>query len=210
MEAFHYRYHPLFARALEVVHGGELGEVPRIETWMCFPLLPKGDIRWDLSLAGGTLMDVGCYAIHQLPPRRRRARGGVGRGQERSPGVDRSPRPSSAIPSGTTGRIQVSMLSPAPARARRAGHGRATACCASPTPPAPQVVPPLLGHAPRRDAAASGSAATPSYLYQLRAFAGAVLRDEPFPTGVDDAIANMRVIDAVYRAAGMEPRTPTA
>ena len=49
-----------------------------------------------------------------------------------------------------------------------------------------------------------------SYLYQLRAFAGAVLRDEPFPTGVDDAIANMRVIDAVYRAAGMEPRTPTA
>jgi predicted dehydrogenase len=46
-------------------------------------------------------------------------------------------------------------------------------------------------------------------LAQLRAFAGAVLRNEPFPTGVEDAIANMRVIDACYAAAGLPRREPT-
>jgi hypothetical protein len=29
------------------------------------------------------------------------------------------------------------------------------------------------------------------------------------PTGTGDAVANMAVIDDVYRAAGMDPRRPT-
>jgi predicted dehydrogenase len=45
-----------------------------------------------------------------------------------------------------------------------------------------------------------------TYPHQLRAFTAAVQHGTPFPTGTDDAIANMAVIDAVYRAAGMEPR----
>jgi predicted dehydrogenase len=45
-----------------------------------------------------------------------------------------------------------------------------------------------------------------TYACQLRAFAGAVLRGEPIPTGPEDAVKNMRVIDAVYRAAGLPPR----
>jgi predicted dehydrogenase len=48
-----------------------------------------------------------------------------------------------------------------------------------------------------------------TYLHQLRAFAGAVLRGEPIKTGTSDAIANMRVIDAAYEAAGLERRQPT-
>jgi predicted dehydrogenase len=45
-----------------------------------------------------------------------------------------------------------------------------------------------------------------SYTYQLRAFAAAVLRGEPVLTTPEDAVANMRQIDAVYRAAGLPPR----
>jgi predicted dehydrogenase len=45
-----------------------------------------------------------------------------------------------------------------------------------------------------------------TYSCQLRAFAGAVLRGEPIATGPDDAVKNMRVIDAVYRAAGLPRR----
>src|SRR5204863_5015745 len=37
MEAFHWRYHSLAARMLEVVRSGELGDVRHVETWMCFP-----------------------------------------------------------------------------------------------------------------------------------------------------------------------------
>src|SRR5207302_1884314 len=41
MEAFHWRYHPLAQRMVDVVNSGELGTVKRIETWMCFPLLKR-------------------------------------------------------------------------------------------------------------------------------------------------------------------------
>jgi predicted dehydrogenase len=45
-----------------------------------------------------------------------------------------------------------------------------------------------------------------TYTHQLRAFAAAVLGGSPAPTGPDDAVANMRVIDAAYRAAGLRVR----
>jgi predicted dehydrogenase len=45
-----------------------------------------------------------------------------------------------------------------------------------------------------------------TYTHQLRAFAAAVRSGAPLPTGPADAVANMRVIDAVYRAAGLRPR----
>jgi predicted dehydrogenase len=48
-----------------------------------------------------------------------------------------------------------------------------------------------------------------TYTYQLRAFAAAVLRGEPLLTPPSDSIANMRVIDDVYRAAGLQPREPS-
>jgi predicted dehydrogenase len=46
----------------------------------------------------------------------------------------------------------------------------------------------------------------PTYAYQLDAFCDAVLRGQPALTTADDAVANMAVIDAVYRAANMHPR----
>jgi len=33
---------------------------------VCFPLPRFSDIRYDYALAGGALMDVGCYAVHAL------------------------------------------------------------------------------------------------------------------------------------------------
>src|SRR5262249_7434716 len=53
MEAFHWRYHPMAARMLEVIASGELGDVRRIEAALCFPLPMFKDIRYQLDLAGG-------------------------------------------------------------------------------------------------------------------------------------------------------------
>ena len=47
-----------------------------------------------------------------------------------------------------------------------------------------------------------------TYAYQLDAFAAAVLRGEPVKTTPEDAIENMSVIDAIYRAAGLSIRMP--
>jgi len=49
-----------------------------------------------------------------------------------------------------------------------------------------------------------------TYTCQLEAFARAVREGASFPTGPEDAIANMALIDAAYRAAGLEPRAPSA
>ena len=47
-----------------------------------------------------------------------------------------------------------------------------------------------------------------TYAYQLEAFAAAVLRGEPVKTAPQDAVETMRLIDAIYRAAGLSPREP--
>jgi predicted dehydrogenase len=46
----------------------------------------------------------------------------------------------------------------------------------------------------------------PTYAYQLDRFCDAVLRGQPALTTADEAVANMRVLDAVYRAANMRLR----
>jgi predicted dehydrogenase len=208
MEAFHYRYHPLAQRMVDVVRSGELGAVRHVETRMCIPLLPPNDIRWNLALAGGTMMDVGCYAIHLL-----RSLCGAepevtsASARTRVKDVDRSVEASMRLPNGATGKITVSMLSRKllSLGARVVGDKgelRVT------NPYAPQFFHRFVlrkGGSRERERFTRD----PTYLFQLRAFAGAVLRGEPTLTGTDDAIANMRVIDAVYRAAGMQPRQPT-
>lgn len=208
MEAFHYRYHPLIDRVVAIARSGELGEVQRIETWMCIPLLLPKDIRWDLRLAGGTTMDVGCYALHQL-----RTIAGAepevvsASAKERSPGIDRFLTAELRFADGRTGKITGSMAS------RRLLSLGAKVVGSKGQMDVLNMTAPQLLH--RIKVQAGGSKRVehvtkePTYRFQLRAFAGAVLRDEPFPTDLDDAIANMEAIDACYRAAGMEPRRPT-
>ncbi|MEX1043113.1 MAG: gfo/Idh/MocA family oxidoreductase, partial [Acidimicrobiia bacterium] len=48
--------------------------------------------------------------------------------------------------------------------------------------------------------------ASSTYFHQLSAFRDAVVDGTPIPTGPDEAVANMEVIDSCYRAAGLAPR----
>ena len=64
MEAFHWRYHPLADHLRSIIAGGELGTLQNINTYMCIPLPLRHDIRFNFDLAGGSAMDVGCYAVH--------------------------------------------------------------------------------------------------------------------------------------------------
>lgn len=209
MEAFHYRYHPLTERLLEITHDGTLGAIEHIHAWMITPLLPRGDIRWNLALAGGSTMDVGCYTIHLLRTLAR-AEPAVtsGSARERSPGVDRWLRADMTLPDGSTGRITSAMLC-----------GRVLSLGAEVkgdkgvlrvmNPYAPHYFHRLSVRTPTGKKKYAPLPKVTTYECQLRAFVGAVVRGEPFPTGTTDAIANMRVIDAAYRAAGMQPRQPS-
>jgi predicted dehydrogenase len=65
-EAFHYADHPLIARMLELLQTGEIGELREITVHMRMPDPGASDPRWNFDLAGGTMMDLGCYALHAL------------------------------------------------------------------------------------------------------------------------------------------------
>jgi len=62
MEAFMYQYHPRTERAVEIARS-ELGEIRHVDAAFHFQLPDREDIRLDPDLAGGSLMDVGCYAV---------------------------------------------------------------------------------------------------------------------------------------------------
>src|SRR5213080_4382910 len=66
VEAFHWRYHPLFARVRAILDAGEIGQVRHLEAHFCIPLPLPNDIRWRKDLAGGALMDTGCYTVSVL------------------------------------------------------------------------------------------------------------------------------------------------
>jgi predicted dehydrogenase len=64
MEAFMYRCHPQTAAVLDAVRDGAIGEVKLIRTSFCFRTTKVADnIRFRPDLAGGALMDVGCYCL---------------------------------------------------------------------------------------------------------------------------------------------------
>ncbi|WP_200530970.1 Gfo/Idh/MocA family oxidoreductase [Halorubrum sp. LN27] len=63
MEGFMYRYHPRTERVLELV-AEELADVRTVTSTFRFPLYDRpNDVRLDPELAGGSLMDVGCYPV---------------------------------------------------------------------------------------------------------------------------------------------------
>lgn len=201
VEAFHYRYHPLFARMKAILDGGEIGQVHHLEAHLCFPLVWPNDIRYRADLAGGALMDAGCYPVSILrhlvgaEPEVLAARAEWTRG-----GVDRFMEARLRFPDGRTGRLTCSLFSWSVLRASARADGSAGRLGVL-NPIVPQYFHRLRVVTPagtRTERVAGPS----TYECQLRAFIGAVRDGTPVPTDPADAIANMRTIERIYAAAG--------
>ena len=208
MEAFHYRYHPLALRIEQIIASGELGKLEWVEAALCFPVPKLSDIRYNYSLAGGATMDAGCYAVHMA-----RTFGGAtpevvsAQAKLRYPEIDRAMTAELRFAGGHTGRVRCSIWSSdlLQISARVVGdHGEL------------RVLNPVLPQYYHRLSVRSADgkrverfSRRASYAYQLDAFASAVLRGEPVKTTPADAVENMAVIDAIYRAAGLPLRNPS-
>ncbi|MFI1444346.1 Gfo/Idh/MocA family protein [Streptomyces fructofermentans] len=212
MEAFHYLFHPVTGRLHALLDSGELGELRHVEATVAVPAPPGDDPRWSLSLAGGALMDLGCYGLHALrmlapwaggPPVLAGARGGARAG---APEVDEWLDADLVFPGGATGSARCHM-----------DHGELLMTC---------TIVGSLGEAtamnfvlPHRDdrvvvRTAAGERTEElgkrsSYTYQLQAFAARVRGGAALPLDAEDAVATMRLIDDCYRSAGFRPRPRT-
>lgn len=207
MEAFHNLYHPVTTRMREIIESGELGSIQRYEADFGFSIVDDpGNVRWQPHLAGGSLMDVGCYPLQLL----RRLSGSeptVTRAlaHEFTPGVDGDMTIDLAFPGGATGTASSSMVLDPPEMAMSATIAGDAGMLTVSRPFLPQLGTEIVvttGAGERREPVSEET----SYAFQLRAFADAVLRGAPVLTGPVESIALMGLIDDAYRAAGLEPR----
>ncbi|WP_406440731.1 Gfo/Idh/MocA family oxidoreductase [Streptomyces sp. NBC_01613] len=212
MEGFHYLFHPLTRRLHELLADGELGDVQRVEAMVAIQAPADTDPRWSLPLAGGAVMDLGCYSLHALrmlapwaggAPRLVSARGGERAG---APGVDEWLDAELEFPGGATGSARCHMAYDKLEMSCRIVGSRGEAY-------APNFVLPQMDdrivvrteEGERTERLGTRS----SYTYQLDAFAAHVREGTPLPLDADDAVATMTLIDECYRAAGFEPRPRT-
>jgi predicted dehydrogenase len=209
MEAFHYRYHPVIARMLEIADSGELGELRYVDVHMSFPLKDMNDPRLNLELAGGATMDVGCYAIHGL-----RTLGAVAGGEPSvvsasaiehagTPGMDETMEADLVYPSGLTAHFVTSFTVPEMNFSMRitGSNGEAFAhnfCVAA----IDDRIDVTVGGQTRTEEMGKKS----TYTYQLEAFADHIRNDAPIYSDADDALVQAEFIDEVYSAAGLPLR----
>lgn len=63
-EAFMYRYHPKHARVKEIIASGEIGEIRALHAnFTCNNSEDLENVRYKKAMGGGSIYDVGCYPI---------------------------------------------------------------------------------------------------------------------------------------------------
>ena len=205
LEAFMVRFHPQWLRAREIIRSGELGEVRAINAVFTYFNADPANVRNQADIGGGGIMDIGCYPItaarflFEGEPRR------VVSLVERDPDF-RTDRLASVIADFGQGR-QLNFI----CSTQTAGHQRVQVLGSKGKL---EVIIPFNAPADERTAitidlggSMDGSLArreilppVDQYTEQAEAFALAVLGEKPLPWGIDDAIASMKVIDAVFES----------
>ena len=204
-EAFAYRYHPLTACVKEIISSGEIGKIKHIDAQFCFLLPAKNNIRFNYELAGGALMDCGCYPV-SLIRHLAEAEPNVVRAEARlfAPQVDHKMTAALAFADGRTAHLVCDLLSPKLFRSFVQVEGDLGRL---------RVINPYHPHwfhwltvkgskGTRRQHVRGGNV----YALQLRAFAQAIRGEIKLNTDPADAIGNMRVIDAIYEKANLQLR----
>lgn len=207
MEAVHYRFHPLAQFVDEVIQSGRLGRIEHIDAGLEIPgkLIKPDDIRFQPDLAGGAMMDLGTYCLSAL----RWIAGEEPEVIEASatlvaPEVDSSMHVRLAFASGSRGSFRCSLAGSAVRvwLTITGSNGRLHVD----NPFLPQLGNSITIEADGETSTRSFDQ-TPTYVFQAAAFA-AVWRGEASPLiTLEDSIANMEAIDAIYRAAGLAPRS---
>jgi predicted dehydrogenase len=63
MEAFMYRHHPQWKKIKELIYSGEIGDLKSINAAFSYHNTNPADVRNQADIGGGGLLDIGCYCI---------------------------------------------------------------------------------------------------------------------------------------------------
>jgi predicted dehydrogenase len=206
IEAFMVRFHPQWHRVRSIVRDGRIGKVRALQSAFTFPVASPDNVRNRLEYGGGALYDVGCYPIVT-------ARYLLGTEPERVIAlVDRDPalavdRVTSALvgfPGGEqllfTSALQLALYQ----RVVVLGTQGRIEISVPFTPPKEHACRIVIDSGASLDgssAVVEDFAPVDQYQLQCDLAAAAFLGDSTQEFPIEDAIANMRVIDALYRSA---------
>ncbi len=202
-EAFMYRFHPQTVKVQELVRSGALGEIHILRAAFTFYMTPERratDIRMKLDMAGGSLMDVGCYCINMMRLMTGEEPGRVtGAARWVESGVDGSFTGALQFPSGALGHFDCGFLSVFESGYEiRGDKGRLwveKGFVADPDE-AKTI------HLWRGDQyEAIPVSAADHYVLMVEDFADALMRGRAPRFDPQDGVENMRVIDRLYAAA---------
>ena len=212
IEGFHYQYHPTIKRAIEIAKSGELGEILTVTSALNISPPSDSDIRWSLDLAGGGLMDLGCYSLHI---QRRLSLALFGEepqlisaiSREAKPGIDTFMEAIVGYKNGAIGTISSSMeFTHFECPLRIVGSAGELFLPSFVQPGSDDSIVVSVAGRTRTE----HSSRISSYTWQLQAFAEEIGGQGESLGTMADALANARFIDDIYRAAGMEPRPALA
>lgn len=204
IEAFHYRYHPVFIRALEIVDSGVLGQLQHVEARFVVGTPNASNIRMHYETGGGATMDMGCYPISWLRHITREEPEVVSASaQVGNPNVDLRLDVNYQLSNEVTATTIGSMCDTTFGADLKVSGADGTLF----------VQNPLVPHMGHRIDLTIGDETTseeltrrPTYSFQLDAFVDAVRNGSALPTDHHDAVKQMHVIDAAYLAAGLPTR----
>lgn len=206
VEAFHYRFHPMFLDILEKVRGGAIGKLcaMKAEFSVAIPYAPE-ELRHRPDLGGGAMMDLGCYPLHWL-----RAIAGTeptllsARIEEGTPGTDILTEAQLEFPGGIPARMRTCMKPGQRYKALIAIKGSEGVLRAmNPLHPTFGNSISILSGTNTNRYTVHGDT---TYDYQLAHMVDLLAGRAAPITGGDDAIANMAMIDAIYEAGGLKAR----
>lgn len=200
MEAFMYRLHPQWQLAKRLVDEGKIGELRTIHSFFSYYNINPDNIRNMAGIGGGGLMDIGCYNISL-------SRFIFGEKPKRVMGIVEFD------PQFQTDRLASGILD--------FGRGTATFTCSTQLSPYQRVniygtegrieieipfnAPPdkatRMWHQQGEKIEEITFDICDQYTIEFDLFSLAVLNDTPVPTPLEDAVANMKVIEAVFESS---------
>jgi predicted dehydrogenase len=203
MEAFMYRHHPTWVAVRELIASGRIGELRAIQSWFSYYNDDPANIRNIREFGGGALYDIGCYCINLsrmlFGEEPARVEGAVTR--DPSSGVDIL---SSGVLSFSEGRVATFTCSTRLESDQRVHIYGTTGRIAIPIPfniPPDRPTHVLVTNGGDPPVAPGTETLTfaiaDPYTAEAEAFVAAILDGSPVPVPPADAVANLRVIEAL-------------
>lgn len=200
MEAFMYRFHPQWVQAKKLITEGKIGELRTVQSHFSYYNTDPGNIRNRREAGGGVMMDIGCYCVsfarYLFEGEPARVLGMVDYDPEFQ--VDRMASGILDFTSGTSTFTCSTQLMPYQ-RVNILGTA-ARIEIEIPVNTAPDAATRIWLHS-KTGTEEMLFEAVDQYTLQADAFSQAILNNTRVPVSLEDAINNMKVIEAVFQSS---------